>query len=92
MCKAENMAFKSNTELFEAIERLSKDLASTGQEDASSLIAKGMSGLNGLTDGWAYLLDHLDLVKKQYDSCLSTQQSEVLSHIQLTVYKVVHRE
>ena len=85
------MEFKSNTELFEPIEKLRKELSSSGCEEAGNLISEGMSGLNGLTDGWAYLLEHLDSTKQKYGSALSPEQSAKLAQIQSIVYKVVHR-
>ena len=85
------MEYHSNSELVEAIEILKKDLASSGHEEASALIEEGLSGLNGLTDGWAYLLEHIDLTNQKYGSVLNSKQSANLSEIQKVVHKVVHR-
>ncbi|RUO29547.1 hypothetical protein [Aliidiomarina soli] len=85
------MEFKTNTELFKAIESLQEDLASSGQADASALMLKGISGLNGLTDGWAYLLEHLHSAKQEYGASFSPQQSLALSKIKSTVHKIVYR-
>ena len=85
------MEYHSNSELVEAIEILKKDLASSGHEEASALIEEGLPGLNGLTDGWAYLLEHIDLTNQKYGSVLNSKQSANLSEIQKVVHKVVHR-
>jgi hypothetical protein len=58
---------------------------------ASSRIEKGMSGLNGLTDGWAYLLEHLVSVDGEHGSELSLGQREKLNQITSTVHNVVYR-
>ncbi len=85
------MEFQSNTDLFEAIEELQKALASSGNEEAGELITEGMSCLNGLTDGWALLLESLNTVETKYGTSFSKQQSAELNRIQSTVHKVVHR-
>ncbi len=85
------MDFKTNTELFEAIENLQQELSSSGREEVSSLISEGMSGLNGLTDGWAYLLEHLDSAKLKYGSSFTSQQNAKLSKIQKVVHRAVYR-
>ncbi|PHS62110.1 MAG: hypothetical protein COB09_15460 [Thalassobium sp.] len=85
------MEFRSNTELFDAVNSLKSELAASGMTDASSCLEKGMSGLNGLTDGWAYLLEHLESVNGEHGSELSSDQREKLNQITGTVHKVVYR-
>lgn len=85
------MEYRSNEELFDAIKLLQKELAATGSQEASALISEGMSGLNGLTDGWAYLLEHLNVASQKYGSSFSSQQSKKLAQIQSVIHKVVHR-
>ena len=85
------MEFRSNTELFNAIDSLKSELAASGMTGASSCIEKGMSGLNGLTDGWAYLLEHLESVDGVHGSELSSDQRKKLNQITHTVHKVLYR-
>ena len=85
------MDFQANTELFDAINSLKEELASFGKNGASSSLENGMRGLNGLTDGWAYLLEHLELVKSKYGSLLTSQQYERLAKIQSEVHRIVYR-
>ena len=85
------MEFQSNTDLFETIEKLQRSLSSTGSDVASELLAEGMSSLNGLTDGWALLLESINSANKNYGETFSQQQSAELNKIQSAVYKVVHR-
>ncbi|MCX7553287.1 hypothetical protein OS175_05310 [Marinicella sp. S1101] len=85
------MEYHSNTDLFEAIEELQKSLASSGNEEASNLIAEGLSGLNGLTDGWAVLFESLRTINNKYGTSFSKQQSAELNNLQSTVHKAMHR-
>lgn len=85
------MEFQSNKDLFEAIEELQKSLTSSGSEEAGELIAEGMSCLNGLTDGWALLLESLNTAASKYSSSFSKQQITELNKIQSAVHKVLHR-
>jgi hypothetical protein len=47
--------------------------------------------LNGLTDGWARLLESVDLVYKQFGSDLTQVQLQELKKFKKTVSKVVYR-
>jgi hypothetical protein len=86
------MAFHSNRELVEAVENLQKDLASSGNEEADKLITEGIRGLNGLTDGWAYLLESLEAIKQKHGAKFSRQQNAAFDLIIGTVKKIVYRE
>jgi len=85
------MEYHSNSDLFEAIESLQKELTASDHDEASALISEGVAGLNGLTDGWAYLLDHLDSANHKYGAAFTSEQSVKLSQIQKVVHGVVHR-
>ena len=85
------MEFQSNMELLDAIEALQMSLVSSNNEQANALLAEGMSSLNGLTDGWAQLLESVDLVYKQFGTEFTQVQLQELKIIQSTVSKVVHR-
>jgi len=86
------MEFQSNTDLFQAIEELQASLASSGNEQASNQIAEGMSSLNGLTDGWAQLLESINFVKREFSSTLSKDQNKEIGIIESTVHNLVYRD
>ncbi len=86
------MEYKSSAALYDAIESLRKDLTAGGQEGASNLIADGLSGLNGLTDGWAYLLEKLNAVSNTYSAVLTVHQQDSLSQVKKSVNGIVYRK
>ncbi len=85
------MEFQSNTDLFEAIEKLQSSLSSSGNEAAGELLSEGLSNLNGLTDGWVLLLDAVNTANNNYGATFSEQQGSELNKIKSAVHKVVHR-
>lgn len=85
------MEYQSNTDLFEAIEDLQSSLSSTGIDGANELLAEGMSSLNGLTDGWALLLESINSANEKYGETFSQKQSAELHKIHNAVHKMVHR-
>jgi len=85
------MEYQSNTYLFEAIKQLKDSLSSSGNEDSDELITEGMSSLNGLTDGWALLLESINTVIKNHSITLSEQQNVELNKIRSEVHKMVYR-
>ena len=76
-------------ELFDAIEALQMSLVSSNNEQANALLAEGLSCLNGLTDGWAQLLESVDLVYKHFGTELTQVQLQELKKIQSTVSRVL---
>ncbi|KZY34366.1 hypothetical protein A3740_17530 [Oleiphilus sp. HI0068] len=85
------MEFQSNTDLFDAIEGLQASLVSTGNEHASNQIADGLSSLNGLTDGWAQLLESINNARCEFGSALTEEQTNQINKIQSAVHKIVYR-
>ena len=85
-----SMKFQSNIELLDAIEALQMSLVSSNNEQANAILVKGMSSLNGLTDGWAQLLESADLVYKQFNTELTQVQLCELKRIQSTVSIILH--
>jgi hypothetical protein len=85
------MEFQSNMELLDTIEALQMSLVSSNNEQANAFLAEGMSSLNGLTDGWAQLLESIDLVYKQFGSELTPVQLQELKEIQSAVNKLVYQ-
>jgi hypothetical protein len=85
------MSFESNTELFEAIKALQVSLKESGNDKAAAIIADGYDCLNGLTDGWAQLMEALEKAKALYGVSLSSSQYEALAAIHACVKGVVCR-
>ncbi len=86
-----NKEFKSNQELFEAIKKLQNSLIVSGNEKAANKISEGISCLNGLTDGWALLMEVLEDVKKEYGYKFNKSQEQNIGDIYSCVRKVVYR-
>ncbi|MBT8123557.1 MAG: hypothetical protein KJO81_01890 [Gammaproteobacteria bacterium] len=85
------MEFQSNADLFEAIKKLQSSLSSSGNEKAGELLGEGMLSLNGLTDGWALLLESINTLNKRYGATLSQHQCDELNKIHKAVHQVVYR-
>lgn len=51
---------RTSDEIFAAARRLMADLRAAGFDAAAEEVQEGFSGLNGLTDGWACFLEHLE--------------------------------
>ncbi len=47
--------------------------------------------LNGLTDGWAILLESIEVVQREFNSELNEYQLTMLDIIQNSLLKVVYR-
>lgn len=52
-------SYKSNEEFFQAFEDLVRRIEESGQIDAANCLRDGFASLNGLTDGWALLMDSI---------------------------------
>jgi len=76
---------------YQDIEILKLNLVENGNTEVSALLNEGMSGLNGLTDGWAYLLEHLLEVKTHHRSGLANRDAEFIDQLYEHVYKIVTR-
>jgi len=85
------MEFQSNLELIEYINKLKSSLIESDNILASKAIEEGLLTLNGLTDGWAMLLESIDLVKNEFNSELNECQLKMLNIIQNSLHKVVYR-
>jgi len=87
-----NKKITSNEELFEAIRALQHSLLASGNDHAAREIANGFSCLNGLTDGWARLMEALEKANKIYGSAFNDGQEKDLEDILSCVKEVVYRE
>ena len=52
--------FRSSHEVFEASQRLVSALRAGGCPEGAAIVEEGLSGVNGLTDGWAFFLARLE--------------------------------
>ena len=85
------MKYQTTAELVKAITRLKDDLILTGNDSASSKLVEGLSYLNGMTDGWAQLLEGLNTINDCCSNELSDDQISKLNDIQNEVNKIVYR-
>ncbi len=85
------MQFKSTTELLAEIEILQNELASSGHKEANALVKEGLAGVNGLTDGWAYLLENLNQANHKYGASIEPIQHQRLLEIQKVIHGLVCR-
>ncbi len=85
------MEFQSNLELIEYINQLKSNLIESDNTQASTVIEEGLMALNGLTDGWAMLLESIELVQSELNSEINEYQLTMLDTIQNSLRKVVYR-
>lgn len=83
--------FKSNEELFQATHELIVSLDERGHIIEAEILREGLISLNGLTDGWALLLDAVREVESKAASVLTDSEREKISEIHDTVYHAVYR-
>ncbi len=85
------MEFQSSLELIEYINQLKSNLIESDNTQASKVIEEGLTALNGLTDGWAMLLESIELVQSEFNSEINEYQLTMLDTIQNSLRKVVYR-
>lgn len=83
--------FKSNEELFGAVQDLVDALKRNGHRREADVLSNGLASLNGLTDGWAFLLDALREVESGGADVLTDSEKDVLCRIHDAVYEAVYR-
>jgi hypothetical protein len=84
----ETAPFASNEELYEAVRALASQLASAGDARAASGLREGLAAVNGLTDGWALLLE---AVEDADGAALAPGAREALALLRTEVRRVVRR-
>jgi hypothetical protein len=85
------LRYESNEEFFQAVRDLATGLELQGLGSAGSELRSGLACLNGLTDGWALLLESLERVKSDYGSELDPSQRQRLDEMVRSVRKLVYR-
>ena len=83
--------FKSNNELFQATHEIIVSLEEDGLILDSEILKEGLISLNGLTDGWALLLDAVREVESRVASVLTESDRAKIGEIHDTVYHIVYR-
>ena len=83
-------AFQSNAELFAALDGLIADLGRTDNVTAAERLQAGKRCLNGLTDGWALLLESLENVLGA-DALLNRAQRQLLEDMRDAVDGAIRR-
>jgi hypothetical protein len=82
---------QSNEDCFRAIEGLIARLELEGHRQAADDLRSGYRCLNGLTDGWALLLESLDQIQATQAVRFSVEDQEALEAIRLGAYMAVYR-
>ena len=83
--------YSSNEELFAEINLLIGHLAAAGLDTAAQDLRTGLSSLNGLTDGWALLMQSIERVAKQCSVAMDARRAGELHAMLAVVAKVVDR-
>lgn len=84
-------SYKSNQDFFQAFEKLVQRIDDSGQSKAAKRLRKGFSCLNGLTDGWALLMESIETTVSQGHGKLKSDDmaelKEMLKDIRVVVYR-----
>lgn len=83
------MTHSKNQDFFEDLQALISDLEREGRADAVAELRDGLGLLNGLTDGWAGLMESMERVLSK--AALSPNQQHELSALLASVQKIVFR-
>ena len=83
--------YASSEQFFSALNRLIERIDLYGHHDAAQQIREGLSCLNGLTDGWAILMDSIEATMSQYKGKLLSEDMADLKGMHKAIQKVVYR-
>lgn len=83
--------YSSNEELFQHIRDLAIQLQEHGQAPAAQALKDGLSSLNGLTDGWALLMESVVQAIQLCGSSLQIEPLSQLNDLLAVMRKVVFR-
>ncbi|PKG37132.1 hypothetical protein [Psychromonas sp. Urea-02u-13] len=84
------MRLESNLALIEYINKFKTSLIESDNVLLSREVDKGLSSLNGFTDGWAMLLESVVLVKRKFQSELNNAQLNELDNIIKSVRNLLY--
>ena len=83
-------SFQSNEQFFDAVGELAASLETSGCDRAASTLRQGLRSLNGLTDGWALLLQAIEEVQASERS-LPVKDRDVLEELRRAAHTGVYR-
>jgi hypothetical protein len=83
--------YASNTEFFQDFESLVRRIDESGQTDAADCLRNGYASLNGLTDGWALLLESIVATISKSKGDLESDDLRELERMLKLVKKTVYR-
>ena len=83
--------YKSNDELFQAFSDLINRVEKQGNIAAARQLREGLSCLNGLTDGWALLMDSIDRTISENQGNIQKSDMSELKDMLKVVRKAVYR-
>jgi hypothetical protein len=83
--------YKSNDEFFQSLRNLIDRVEKQGNTGAAQQLQEGFSCLNGLTDGWALLLESIDKTISENQSKIEASDMSELKDMLKVVRKVVYR-
>jgi hypothetical protein len=83
--------FNSNEEFFTAFRDLVERIERKGHVEAARELQTGLSCLNGLTDGWALLMEAIDRVSAVNRDGIGKPEMAELRDLRRVVSKVVYR-
>ena len=81
--------FQSNDEFFAAVRALAAELETVGDQAGADDLKAGLQCLNGLTDGWALVLESLQRVHSRPN--LSPEHLAQLEAMETSVRQIVYR-
>ena len=82
--------FANNDELFDAFRNTADRIEKDGNQNAADELRNGFSGLNGLTDGWAMLMESIQKVLQTGGNISEGNRTDLTTILQ-TVKGIVHR-
>ncbi len=83
--------YKSNDEFFQALLDLIQRVEKQGNVAAARQLREGFSCLNGLTDGWALLMESIDKTISENKGKIEAMDMSELKDMLKVVRKVVYR-
>jgi len=86
------VTYKSNEEFLKAYQDLVQRIEDNGQLEVAQRLRKGLSYLNGLTDGWALLMDTIDVAITDNHDVIDPIDMKELEEMFKSVKKVVYRK
>jgi hypothetical protein len=84
-------SFHSNNEFFRAAGDLIARLEEGGHEQVATTLREGLQSMNGLTDGWALLLQAIEKAQQRASPALLPTHRHALESLRLAAHSAVYR-